>query len=166
MRATAKIGLGLGLAWCWLSLAALSADDQPNGPINFTLPVLGGGEATLEEYRGQWVILNYWATWCAPCRKEIPELSELHTERGDVTVLGLAYEDTDESAFEEFLGEFDVTYPILQVDVYDPPKPFGAPKVLPTTIILDEQGVAVKTFLGPVTRHAIEAFIDGEKKVF
>ena len=104
--------------------------------------------------------MNYWATWCAPCRKEMPELSQLHDERDDVTVLGLAFEDTDEEAFEAFLAEFHASYPILLVDVYQPPEPFGSPKVLPTTIILDTQGRAVKTLLGPVTREAIEQFID------
>jgi thiol-disulfide isomerase/thioredoxin len=131
-------------------------------PVDFTLPQLGGGEVSLSDYLGEWGVVNYWATWCAPCRAEMPELSELHDERGDVTVLGLAFEDVDDSAFDEFLNDAAVSYPILKVDVYEPPEPFGAPKVLPTTIILDQQGRAVKTFLGPVTRSAIERFLDGE----
>jgi len=79
-----------------------------------------------------------------------------------VTVLGLAFEDLEDSDFDEFLEDFDVSYPILKVDVYQPPEPFGAPKVLPTTIILDQQGRAVKAFLGPVTREAIEGYIDSK----
>jgi len=67
--------------------------------------------------------------------------------------------DLVRAAFEEFLADFDVSYPILLVDVYDPPEPFGAPRVLPTTVLLDPAGHSVKSFLGPVTRHAIEAFI-------
>jgi len=63
--------------------------------------------------------------------------------------------------FMEFLKESPVTYPILMVDVYAPPEPFGAPRVLPTTIVLDREGRAVKSYLGPVTREAIERFIDG-----
>ncbi len=129
-------------------------------PVDFSLPRLGGGEVALSDYRGHWVVVNYWATWCAPCRKEIPELSAMHNQRGDVTVLGLAFEDTDDSTFEAFLQEFNVSYPILRVDVYDPPEPFGAPRALPTTILLDASGYAVKTFVGPVTRESIEAFID------
>jgi len=127
--------------------------------VDFSLPQLGGGDVALSDFRGQWVVINYWATWCAPCRKEIPALSELHTERQDVTVLGLAFEDTDDSAFEEFLADFEVTYPVLLVDVYAPPEPFGAPKVLPTTILLNPAGYSVKAFMGPVTRAAIEQFI-------
>jgi len=81
-------------------------------------------------------------------------------ERKDITVLGLAYEELDDEDFFAFLEDFDVTYPILKVDVFEPPEPFGAPKVLPTTIILDPQGKAVKGFLGPVTRQAIEDYVD------
>jgi len=129
-------------------------------PVDFSLQQLGGGEVSLSDYLGQWVVVNYWATWCTPCLKEIPDLSELHQERSDLTVLGLAFEDLEDSDFDEFLEDFEVSYPILKVDVYQPPEPFGAPRALPTTIILDKQGRAVKAFLGPVTREAIEGFID------
>ena len=114
----------------------------------------------MSDFRCEWVVVNYWATWCTPCLKEIPDLSELHKERSDLTVLGLAFEDLEDSDFAGFLEDFDVSYPILKVDVYEPPEPFGAPKVLPTTIILDKQGRAVKAYLGPVTRETIEAYID------
>ena len=79
-----------------------------------------------------------------------------------MTVLGLAFEELDDSDFFEFLEDFEVSYPILKVDVYQPPEPFGAPRALPTTIILNKQGRAVKAFLGPVTRSAIESFIDSK----
>jgi thiol-disulfide isomerase/thioredoxin len=131
-------------------------------PVDFALQQLGGGEVALSDYRGEWVVVNYWATWCTPCLKEIPDLSELNQERGDVTVLGLAFEDLEDSDFDQFLEDFDVSYPILKVDVYEPPEPFGAPRVLPTTIILDKEGRAVKAFLGPVTRAAIEQYIDAQ----
>ena len=150
--------------WICLSmvlLASLSwAAYETEEPVDFTLTQLGGGEVSLSDFRGEWVVVNYWATWCAPCRKEIPDLSLLHDEREDVTVLGLAYEELDDADFYGFLEDFEVTYPILKVDVFEPPEPFGAPKVLPTTVILDPQGRAVKAFLGPVTREAIEAFVD------
>ncbi|MFC1740290.1 TlpA family protein disulfide reductase [Pseudomonadota bacterium] len=136
------------------------AEYETEEPVDFTLMQLGGGEMSLSDFRNEWVVVNYWATWCAPCRKEIPDLSELHKERKDITVLGLAYEELDDEDFFTFLEDFDVTYPILKVDVFEPPEPFGAPKVLPTTIILDPAGKAVKAFLGPVTRGAIEAYVD------
>jgi thiol-disulfide isomerase/thioredoxin len=152
---------GLAMALCLPASAAYETDY----PVEFTLPQLGGGEVSLADHRGKWVVLNYWATWCAPCRKEMPELSELHDARADVVVLGLAYEDTDDAAFEEFLADLHVTFPVLRVDVYSPPEPFGAPKVLPTTIILDQRGHAVKAFLGPVTRQSLEDYINGRPVV-
>jgi len=139
--------------------AAYAGEDAP---VNFTLQRLHGEAVSLEQLRGRWVMLNYWATWCAPCRKEIPELSALNTAREDIIVLGLAFEDTDIESFDTFLEEFHVSYPVLLVDVYAPPEPFGAPRVLPTSILLNPEGYPVKTFLGPVTREDIESFIDGE----
>jgi len=152
-------------ALCCLLSGAVKSAYETNYPVDFVLPVLGGGEVALADFRGQWVVLNYWATWCAPCRKEIPELSRMHTEREDITVLGLAFEEIDDSALSAFLGEFAVSYPLLRVDVYAPPEPFGAPKVLPTTIVLDPTGRSVKAFLGPVTSAAIEQFIDAQAVV-
>ena len=158
--------VGRILVACLLISAVLLADPlqaeyETREPVEFTLQRLGDGPVSLSDFRGEWVVINYWATWCAPCRKEMPELSALHDERADVTVLGLAFEDLDDSEFEEFLDTAPVSYPILKVDVYDPPEPFGAPRVLPTPIILDRAGRAVKAFLGPVTREAIEKFLDG-----
>jgi thiol-disulfide isomerase/thioredoxin len=152
----------------WLSLVLVLfapltwAAYETEEPVDFTLQQLGAGEVSLSDYRGQWVVVNYWATWCTPCLKEIPDLSELNRERSDLTVLGLAFEDLEDSDFDGFLEDFDVSYPILKVDVYQPPEPFGAPRVLPTTIILDKEGRAVKAFLGPVTRAAIEKYIDAQ----
>jgi thiol-disulfide isomerase/thioredoxin len=142
--------------------SGLLASDQSEEPIDFTLQQLHGEAVSVSDFRPNWVVLNYWATWCGPCRKEIPDLSELHEARDDIIVLGLAFEDTDMETFDEFLEEYKPSYPILLVDVYAPPEPFGAPRALPTTIILDPKGYAVKTFLGPVTRESIEAFIDSE----
>lgn len=145
-----------------LNAADLSATDESGEPVDFTLQRLQGGEVSLSEFRGKWLVLNYWATWCTPCRKEIPDLSALHAARDDIVVLGLAFEDTEMEVFDTFLEEFQPSYPLLQVDVYAPPEPFGAPKALPTTIILDPQGYPVKTFLGPITGQDIESFIDAE----
>jgi len=143
-----------------LTAVNLRAAYETDEPIDFTLQHLHGDEVSLSEFRGKWVVLNYWATWCSPCRKEIPDLSALHQARDDIIVLGLAFEDTDIESFDAFLEEFQPSYRILLVDVYAPPEPFGTPRVLPTTIILNPEGYAVKTYLGPVTREDIESFID------
>jgi len=128
--------------------------------IDFELTALDGKSHGLSDYRGQWVVVNYWATWCKPCRKEIPDLSDLHDSREDITVLGLAFEDTEPADFEQFLESWPASYPILVVDVYDPPADLGAPRVLPTTYLIDGSGVLVETWLGPVTSEMITEWID------
>jgi thiol-disulfide isomerase/thioredoxin len=143
-----------------LSLSSSAFSEQNDEPVDFTLPQLHGEDVTLSDLRGKWVVINYWATWCAPCRKEIPELSALHDSDENIVVLGLAFEDTDEEAFDEFLKEFKPSYPILLVDVYSPPEPFGTPMALPKTIVLDPGGIPVKTFVGPVTREELEEVIN------
>jgi len=150
-----------GIAVMLLLAPVARGDYETEGPVDFGLPSLGGGEVRLSDFRGQWVVVNYWATWCAPCRKEIPDLAKMNDERKDITVLGLAYEELEDADFVAFLEDYEVNYPILKVDVYAPPEPFGAPVALPTTIILNKQGRSVKAFIGPVTRETIEQYIDG-----
>lgn len=156
-RRLGTLVLTLSLTW---GLGTVQATYETETPVDFTLQQLGGGEVALGDYLGQWVVVNYWATWCSPCVKEMPELSELHEGREDLVVLGLAFEDIEDADILAFLEKSPVSYPILKVDVYDPPAPFHAPRVLPTTIILDPEGRAVKSFLGPVTRDSIESFVD------
>ena len=131
--------------------------------VDFELPVLGGETARLSDWRGQWVLVNYWATWCAPCRKEIPDFSEMHDARDDITVLGLAFEDTEVEAFEKFLQDYPASYPILLVDVYSPPEVLGAPRALPTSFLVNPEGELVETWIGPITSKTIQARIDGDQ---
>lgn len=131
--------------------------------LEFELPALDGEIHQLSDYRGQWVVVNFWATWCKPCRKEIPDLSELHDRREDITVLGLAFEDTEPADFATFLEAFPASYPILIVDVYDPPADLGPPRVLPTTHLIDGSGAMVETWLGPVTSEMITEWIDEQQ---
>ncbi len=151
------LALLLGLAG---PLPALADEDAAPAPVSFELERLDGGTLAIEDLRGQWVVLNYWATWCAPCRKEIPDLSELHERADHISVVGLAYEETEPDEFRAFLAELSPSYPNLLVNVFSPPEPFGAPRALPTSILLDPRGVPVKTFVGPVTSAEIEAVVD------
>jgi len=144
-----------------LLVTPLHAADLPEVQADFTLPCLGGGELSLSDLKGQWVVINYWATWCAPCRKEIPELSELHADRADITVLGLAFEDTDASVFETFLEEYSPSYPILLPDIYHLPAALESPRVLPTTLLVNPAGLLYRRFLGPITRVELERVISG-----
>lgn len=119
---------------------------------------LDHGRFDLADQRGRWVVVNYWATWCAPCIKEIPELSAL-ADRADVEVIGLDFEEIERADLLAFLERHPARYPIAPVDVYDPPTAFPVPRGLPMTYVLDPAGVVAEAFVGPVTGADIEAVI-------
>ncbi len=123
------------------------------------LPTVDGGTYDLASHRGQWVVVNFWATWCAPCLKEMPELSALHAMRSNVEVVGLAYEDIEPADMQAFLQQRPVAYPIAIVDTYNPPKDFATPRGLPMTYLIAPDGKVAKEFLGPVNAREIEAAI-------
>jgi thiol-disulfide isomerase/thioredoxin len=105
------------------------------------------------------VVVNFWATWCAPCLQEMPELSALHAMRGNVEVVGLAYEDIELEEMQGFLKQHPVAYPIAIIDTYNPPKDFATPRGLPMTYLIAPDGKVAKQFLGPVNAHEIEQAI-------
>jgi thiol-disulfide isomerase/thioredoxin len=123
------------------------------------LPLIDGTEYDLATHRGSWVVVNFWATWCAPCVKEMPELSALHDAHEDVQVVGLTYEQIELETLRKALARRPVSYPIAIVDPYEMPPGIAAPRGLPMTYLIDPQGNVKREFLGPVTRADIERAI-------
>lgn len=120
---------------------------------------LDGKTFDLAAHRGHWVVVNFWATWCGPCLKEMPELSALDAMREQVDVIGLAYEDTTPEEMRAFLDKHPVVYPIAIIGTYEPPRDFETPRGLPTTWLIAPDGTVAKHFLGPVTAKDVDAMI-------
>lgn len=120
---------------------------------------VAGEDYDLAGHRGKWVVVNFWATWCAPCLQEMPELSALHAMRGNVEVVGLAYEDIEPDDMRAFLEKHPVAYPIVILEPYDPPQDFATPRGLPMTYLIAPDGKVAHQFLGPVDAGKIEQAI-------
>jgi thiol-disulfide isomerase/thioredoxin len=151
------LGLGLGLV---LAASAQVASQLPK----LEIATVDGGKFVLAEQRGKWVVINYWATWCPPCLKEMPELGALDRDREDLVVVGLAFEEIAVADMQAFLKERAVSYPIAIVDVYHPPADFASPRGLPQTYLIAPDGQIAEKILGPVTRAELEHLIQRKSK--
>lgn len=125
------------------------------------LKAVDGSDYDLAAHKGHWVVVNYWATWCGPCLKEMPDLDALDQRRDDIDVVGLAYDDISVADMRAFLQKHPVHYPILIVDTLHPPADFAVPRGLPTTYLVAPDGKALAPFVGPVTPQELETFIKG-----
>ena len=107
----------------------------------------------LEQLRGQWVVINYWAIWCKPCIQEIPELNALN-ELPEVTVLGVNYDGAAAEELRQQTEQLGIAFDVLATD---PANELGMdrPVVLPTTLILDPAGELRDTLVGPQTFESL-----------
>jgi thiol-disulfide isomerase/thioredoxin len=139
--------------------AAGGAEAKTADMPRFQAKAVDGKDYDLASHRGQWVVVNFWATWCGPCLQEMPELSALHAMRGNVEVVGLAYEDIEPDEMRAFLDKHPVAYPIVILDPYNPPADFATPRGLPMTYLIAPDGKVARQFLGPVDARQIEQAI-------
>lgn len=144
-----------------LAAALLAAPAHAAMPTQPSLQVttLDGKAYDLASERGHWVIVNFWATWCVPCIKELPELSQFVRTHSNVRAIGIAYDDTDAADIRAFLGQHPVSFPVAQVTLDKPLKDFDEPLGLPTTWLIAPDGKVAKHFMGPVTPAALSAAI-------
>ena len=134
----------------------------PSGGQTVRLPDLAGEMRSLADWRGQIVVLNFWATWCPPCRREIPALIELHEAWSDrsVHVVGVAIDD--KSKVVDYVDEIGINYPVLvgETDAIALARAYGNQVgALPYTVVLDRQGSIIERHKGEITRDEAEAII-------
>ncbi|MEO7014306.1 MAG: TlpA disulfide reductase family protein [Dokdonella sp.] len=146
-------------------LASPTASAETAKQPKLKIDTLDGKHWDLAAHRGHWVVINYWATWCAPCIAEMPELSAFIKSRPDVDGIGLAFEDTERQEILDFLEKNPVDYPIAQVEVDAPPADFDIPRGLPTTYLIAPDGSVAKQFLGPIKDKDLEQAIKAAKPV-
>jgi thiol-disulfide isomerase/thioredoxin len=148
--------LAVALAFAMPAQAAM-----PERPT-LHVTTLDGKTFDLAAQRGKWVIVNYWATWCVPCIKEMPDISRFVAAHKNVVAIGLAYEDSEPADIKAFLAKHPVVYPIAQVTLDQPLKDFDEPRGLPTTYLIGPDGKVAKHIVGPVTEATLEGLIGGK----
>ena len=145
-------------------LMAATNTAKNTGSKNFVLKDMMGKTHVLSQYKGKWVIVNYWATWCPPCLEEVPDLVALYDSRKnkDVMVLGVVFDFESASEVSEYVDDMLMSYPIVLGD-NDTIKQIGNAEVLPTTYIYNPQGMLVKTKRGKVTKQYLEGLMKVNK---
>lgn len=151
---------------------AAAAEHSPGGPIceakssanfNFTLKDANGATVKLSDYKGKVVLLNFWATWCGPCKMEIPEFVEAYSKYRDkgFVILGVLSEDEPtHQDLSAFMSEFKMNYPVMQQHP-QLEESFGPLWALPTSFMIDRKGQVCSKHLGPYSKDALEREIAG-----
>lgn len=147
----AVIAIGLVVAWIVRSAPTEVAKVGSDAP-DFTVELIDGGTFTLSEALGSPVVLNFWASWCEPCRTEIPDITTFAEANPEVTVIGVAVEDV-EDASREFATEIDAGYPLGlgTTEVEEAYPRLG----LPVTYIIDAGGTVTEVVNGIVDENVL-----------
>ncbi len=160
-----------GGGWIWASAAPATGtySERPPSPRegfmapDFTLDRLGGGRMTLSDLRGQVVVMNLWASWCPPCRAEMPALQQVYDElreRGMVILaVNVTYQDGEAPA-AAFVAEYGLTFPVLLDRTGEVGRGYLL-RALPTTFFIDRQGVIRQVIVGgPMSEATIRSAIE------
>ncbi len=130
----------------------------------FVFNDLEGKVQRLSDYKGKWVLVNFWATWCPPCLEEIPDLVDMHNEcaEKDFVVIGIAMTSSLGSV-KAFAKQLEISYPIVMGNDKLAAQ-IGKVEAMPTTYLYDPSGKLVSYQAGLVTRGDIESFIRSRSK--
>lgn len=139
---------GRSLTLVFVLLAAIAGCSKP--PFTDAQ----GQPVSLRSDQGQWLVLNFWADWCDPCREEVPELNELG-QSGQVRVVGLDFDGSQGESLKSKVAALGIQFPVLQQSPLEQLKE-KAPQVLPATYILSPEGKVVDRLYGPQTRSGLE----------
>ena len=137
--------------------ATLVGDVRGVQAPDFELVSLDGRKVKLSDYRGKAVVLNFWATWCSPCKIEMPWFVDLQKQYGSegLTILGVAMDDSDPQKIAQFASEMGVNYPVL-LGTDKVSEEYGNVEYLPTTFYINRQGKIVGKAAGLIGRAEIE----------
>lgn len=142
--------------------ARLSTVDDPNAATNFTLQTLEGETVSLADYKGKKVILNFWATWCPPCKAEMPHMQsfyeQMNQEEVVILAVNLTSQDTQDKV-ETFVDAYGLTFPIA-LDVDGEVGRLYEIFTIPTTYFIDEEGKIVQKYIGPLDEQSMKKMIN------
>lgn len=129
--------------------------------VEMPLKKLDGSTDNLADYKGSWVVVNYWATWCPPCLAEMPDLQAFHDKHvgKGAMVIGINVENSSPGQIEEFLDTYFITYPIYIAPLAQRSE-LGSIPGLPTTFLVSPEGKVEARQVGSVTSEMIEGFIE------
>lgn len=119
---------------------------------DFTLPTADGKSLKLSDYKGKIVIVDFWATWCPPCRKGIPDLIEIQNEyKDDVVIIGISLDRDTKKDVPSFVKNYKINYPIVY-GTNEVAQNFGGVSAIPTAFVIDKAGNIVDTHVGLVPK--------------
>lgn len=123
---------------------------------DFTLPGLGGGDVRLSDYRGQVVLVNFWATWCGPCRAEMPEIEHVYRAYQDAGFVAVGVNQLEsESDVRAFVDKYQLTW-VFALDQDGAVSQRWSVLGIPQSYLIDREGKIVKSWLGPLSRQELE----------
>jgi cytochrome c biogenesis protein CcmG/thiol:disulfide interchange protein DsbE len=153
--------VAVAAAEVWLRARDAAEPPLENAAPAFTLPDLQGKPVSLQALRGRVVAVNFWATWCGPCREEIPELSRVYAANKDrcFEMLGIAEESGGRDDVADSARRFGINYPVLLDDGGRIGEAFKIPGY-PRTYLIDHEGRVRRTFTGAVDRADLDAALE------